>query len=112
VTWQVPVPEHAPLHPANTEPIAGVGVSVTTIPLSNLALHVIPQLIPLGVDVTVPLPVPAPATDKVCGGGGLPSRQLPSVDVASKHTTRERGHERRNRLVAITGLKFPVAVSG
>ena len=32
VTWHVPVPLHAPLHPANIDPLAGVAVSVTTVP--------------------------------------------------------------------------------
>jgi hypothetical protein len=32
VTVQPPVPEHAPDHPANVDPAAGVAVSVTTVP--------------------------------------------------------------------------------
>jgi hypothetical protein len=35
VTTQVPVPEQAPLHPANVDPAAGVGVKVTTVPVAN-----------------------------------------------------------------------------
>ena len=34
VTWQVPVPLHAPLQPANLEPLAGLAVKVTTVPLA------------------------------------------------------------------------------
>jgi hypothetical protein len=34
VTTQLPVPLHAPLHPANADPEAGVAVSVTTVPLT------------------------------------------------------------------------------
>ncbi len=33
VTSQAPVPEHAPPQPVNVEPVAGVGVSVTTVPM-------------------------------------------------------------------------------
>ncbi len=33
VTWQLPVPVQAPLQPANVEPLAGVAVSVTRVPL-------------------------------------------------------------------------------
>jgi hypothetical protein len=29
VSWQVPVPEQAPLQPVNVDPAAGVSVSVT-----------------------------------------------------------------------------------
>ena len=34
VTWQVPAPLHDPLQPANFEPLAGVAVKVTTVPLA------------------------------------------------------------------------------
>jgi len=62
VTWQLAVPVHTPLQPANTEPVAGVAVSVTTVPVSNGTLHVAPQLRPSGLDVTLPVPFPAFAT--------------------------------------------------
>jgi len=57
-TVQDPVPLHAPPHPANTEPEAGVAVSVTLILSENDALQVFPQLIPDGELVTVPAPLP------------------------------------------------------
>src|SRR5438046_3151323 len=60
VTEQVPVPEQPPpLQPVKIEPLAGVAVSVTNVPLSNEAEQVAPQSIPGGSEVTVPLPVPA-----------------------------------------------------
>jgi len=40
------------------EPEAGVAVKVTLVPEAILALQVLPQLIPLGEELTVPLPVP------------------------------------------------------
>lgn len=46
VTWQVlEVPEHAPLQPPNTDPAAGVAVSVTTEFNPSLALQALPQSI-------------------------------------------------------------------
>jgi hypothetical protein len=62
VTAQVPVPEHAPDHPANVEPELAAALRVTAVPLEKLALQVVPQLIPAGLLVTVPAPVPLPWT--------------------------------------------------
>jgi len=58
----VPVPVHAPVHPAKIELVPGLAVSVTDVPLANVALHVEPQLIPEGVLVTVPVPLPESVT--------------------------------------------------
>ncbi len=66
VTTQVPVPEHPPpLQPLKVEPVAGLAVSVTAVPLVKLAEQVAPQVIPAGELVTVPLPVPAGVTVRV-----------------------------------------------
>jgi len=72
-TAQVPVPAHAPLQPANTEPLAGVAVKITLAPLANPYEHADPQLMPAGLLATVPAPDPALVTVKlylalvVCG---------------------------------------------
>src|SRR5258706_538726 len=66
-----PVPEQAPLHPANTEPEAGVADTVTDVPVAKLALHVEPQLMPAGALATAPDPVPLFATLSVCGESHL-----------------------------------------
>lgn len=58
----VVVPVQAPLQPANTEPAAGAAVSVTDAPLLNAKLHSVPQLIPAGDEVTLPVPLPARVT--------------------------------------------------
>jgi len=53
---QAPIPLHAPDHPVNVDPAFGVAVSVTEVPVLNSALHTVPQLMPAGLLVTVPLP--------------------------------------------------------
>ena len=58
-TVHVGVAVHGLDQPANVEPAPGVAVSVTDVPLANVALHVVPQLMPEGLLVTVPAPVPA-----------------------------------------------------
>jgi len=65
VTVQVPVPEHPPLQPENTEPLAAAAVRVTLVPLEKLAAHVPLQLIPAGLLLTVPPPVPDLVTPSV-----------------------------------------------
>ena len=59
VTLHELVPEQAPPHPAKVEPLVAVGVNVTDVPSSKSALQADPQLMPLGVLLTVPVPVPA-----------------------------------------------------
>ena len=56
-TVQEPIPVHAPLHPVNVEPVAGVATNVTCVPELTSAVQVPPQLI--APPVTVPVPVPA-----------------------------------------------------
>jgi hypothetical protein len=62
VTVHVPVPLHAPPHPVKVEPEAAAAVNVTLAPPAKDELQALPQLIPLGVEVTVPAPVPLLAT--------------------------------------------------
>lgn len=66
VTVHVPVPEQPPpVHPPKVEPLAGVAVSVTMVPLVTLSLQSAPQLIPAGLLVIVPVPNPDLATVNV-----------------------------------------------
>ena len=60
-----PLPEQAPVHPANCEPVAGLAVSVMDVLAGKVALQVLPQLMPLGVLVTDPVPVPSLVTVRV-----------------------------------------------
>src|SRR5437016_2079047 len=54
-----------PVQPWKVEPVAGVAVRVTCVPLSKAAEQVAPQLIPAGLEVTVPRPVPSGITVRV-----------------------------------------------
>lgn len=65
-TKHVPdVPLHAPLQPEKVEPAEAMADRVTVVPDAKEALQVLPQLMPDGLDVTVPLPVPALETLRV-----------------------------------------------
>src|SRR5439155_872720 len=60
------VPETAshPVQPlTNTEPRAGAAVRVTVVPITYGAEQSVPQLIPPGLEVTVPLPMPVLLTE-------------------------------------------------
>ena len=57
VSVHAPTPEQPPDQPVKTEPAAGAAVSVTPVPTVNVAEQPVPQLIPAGVLLTVPLPV-------------------------------------------------------
>src|SRR6266850_2369084 len=59
VTLQAPVPVQLPLQPEKVEPAAGAAVKVTVGPMVNEAVQVVPQEMPAGLLVTVPLPAPA-----------------------------------------------------
>ncbi|HEY2920706.1 MAG TPA: hypothetical protein VGK77_17115 [Candidatus Binatia bacterium] len=60
----VPVLQPWPLQPVNVESAPAVAFKVTTVPLSNNAEQVGPQLIPAGVLITLPLPVPFLVRDR------------------------------------------------
>ena len=84
-TVQAAVPVHAPDQPANVEPDAAAGVRVTDEPLLKLALHVAPQLMPAGDEVTVPVPVPAFVTARlndVTGPATKGEIRLPPITVS------------------------------
>ncbi|MBK1618606.1 hypothetical protein CKO42_09190 [Lamprobacter modestohalophilus] len=55
---QEPRPEQAPDQPPNALPTAGCASSTMPVPSTNVPSQVLPQAIPAGLLVTVPLPVP------------------------------------------------------
>ena len=64
-TLQVPVPEQLPLQPVKVEPLAALGVRATLVPEAKEVLQALPQVIPVGLLVTVPEPAPALVTVRV-----------------------------------------------
>ena len=81
------VPEHAPDQPAKVLPGAATAVNVTLLPAGKSAVQVEPQLIPSGVEVTVPGPEPLRVT--VIRGWLMERRteSLPSSPLARAVTT-------------------------
>jgi hypothetical protein len=67
-TSHAPAPEQAPVHPRNLQPLAGIASSCTAVPLSNAALQLAPQLMPLGSLRTDPSPVLNTVRARVRGG--------------------------------------------
>lgn len=51
------VPEQSPLQLVNVEPVSGVAVKMTELPAFKLLVHVVPQSIPVGWLIILPLPV-------------------------------------------------------
>ena len=49
-----PLAQPVPLQPAKVEPAEAVAIKVTRVPLLKVAEQVLPQLMPVGVLVTVP----------------------------------------------------------
>jgi hypothetical protein len=88
VRVQVPVPAHAPDHPAKVEPVLGVAVNVTAVPGAKLRQPG-PHAVPAGEELTVPLPVvvmvsAALTVRDTCGHG------MDDVPLRSTAQTRKR----------------------
>ena len=71
VTVHVPGPVQAPLQRSKTVLPTARAVRVTTVSLENRVLHVLPQLMPAGLLVTVPLELLGPAFVTVSLNEGL-----------------------------------------
>ena len=56
------VPVQAPLQPVKVEPVAGKAVRVMAMPCRAGVVQVVPQLMPAGLDTTVPAPLPVLVT--------------------------------------------------
>jgi hypothetical protein len=72
VTVHVPVPvQPPPLQPVKVEPVDGTAVKVTEVPELNEALQVLPQVTPVGLEMTLPEPVPVLVTLRRYAVGAL-----------------------------------------
>ncbi|HEY3550370.1 MAG TPA: hypothetical protein VGK69_04895, partial [Gaiellaceae bacterium] len=88
----MPVPVQAPDQPLKVEPAAGVAVRVTLVPEVKSCEQVEPQLIPAGLDVTVPLPEPALLTLSVAVVGvGVPRTPTQGWNVPARRLEPELG---------------------
>jgi hypothetical protein len=107
---QLPVPEQAPLQPANTEPssLLGVADKLTLVPLLKLELHELLQSTPAGLLCTLPVPEPEietvsselPGCELLFGGAGLfgaLSLDLPPAQPASVKANAPSTTVRRHR---------------
>ena len=86
VTTHVLVPLQAPVQPANVDPDAAAAVSVTCVPLAKFELHVLGQLIPEGLLVTVPEPEPDVVTVSCTGAGAWSNVAVTAVSAPSVTT--------------------------
>ncbi len=82
-------PEHAPLQPVNALPAAGAAVSATTVPAAKFWLHPFSplQLMPAGVETTVPLPPTVTASESYCTSGVKDAPTLCAVLIVTVHVS-------------------------
>jgi hypothetical protein len=92
----------SPLQPAKVEPVAGVAVRVTDVPLLYGSEQSDPHIMPVGLLVTVPVPVPPGVTVRlnVCGGG-IESSPSPSLSDDPLQAIITRGMSTRMRRQAL-----------
>jgi len=101
VTVQGPVPVHpAPLQPVNVEPTAAAAVNVTAVPFVNDAEQVVPQEMPAGLLVTVPLPAPA-----------LETVSVEAVDTPVPVASRDSESPSAVKLTLVLAVVVPVGVN-
>jgi hypothetical protein len=98
------VPLQPPDHPANLEPDLAAAVSLTDVPGVNFAAHVLPQLTPEGLLVTVPAPVPALFT---VSWTGVEAPAMQGIPHRPRNNNRQEKLPRIDLNVAITPPRGP-----
>ena len=63
VTVQLALPLQAPLQPMKVDVLSGTALSVTLLPEAKLWAQSLPQLMPAGEELTVPVPLPLLLTE-------------------------------------------------
>ena len=90
----VVLPEHPPDQLLNVDPFAGVAVRAMAVYFAKLALQAVPQEMPAGNEVTVPLPVPFLVTVRsmapACKGAASATRDKISDESRKTIFLRER----------------------
>src|SRR5512132_722716 len=71
VTVQAAVPEQAPDQPLKADRGVAAAVSVSTVPYLNVCAQAAPQLMPAGLEMTVPTPFPAFVSASVLSDSNL-----------------------------------------
>ena len=92
----------APPQPTNDEPVAAAAFKASKVPVSNRFEQVAPQLMPAGVEVTVPLPVPCLVTViAIVGEGGGALLFKPSVGpLSAPQPVKYRTQKQENKMTA------------
>ncbi len=96
------MPEQAPLQPEKVLPLAAVAVKETEVLLAKLVEQVVPQLIPAGLETTVPLPVLETVRAKFVGADIVWALQLADVPPFDPAQVQDQGPE------PVTELAEPV----
>ncbi|TMB05266.1 MAG: hypothetical protein E6J64_11365, partial [Deltaproteobacteria bacterium] len=97
VTWQAPVPLHAPDHPANVAPGSAIASRRSCAPAAGVAVQLPRQSEP------APRTIPSPGV--VMCSAGWPGVMLPTGGVVSPQAT----HSAKTIVVAVSGRTEPPA---
>lgn len=98
------VPLQPPDHAANLEPDLAAAVSLTDVPAVNFAAHVLPQLTPEGLVVTVPAPLPALFT---VSWTDVEAPAMQDIPHRPRNNTRQKKLPRKDLSVAISPPRGP-----
>ena len=102
---------HAPDQATNFEPTDGVAVNTTFAPGAKAYKHVEPQLMPRGLEATVPRPVPTFVTFKVFPGAKVAVTDLAALIVTVQTPVPEHAPDQPTNLEPAAGLAVSVTLA-